>query len=63
MSTISPNRFAFQAPKTVAFGGAGNSNHQINARFSGMQFMEGVAKGVAHSISTPKKHGKLDLMA
>jgi len=59
MSTISPsfNSTAFQARKPVAFGGAGNTSAQNNARFSGFQFMEGVAKGVAHSVSNPKKPG------
>lgn len=60
MSTIPSlnNRFAFQAPNAVAFGGAGNANH-----VSAGQFFTGAFKGTAHVLSTPKHSGKLNLMA
>jgi|GEM_PF-2779310 len=66
MSTISPsfNRNAFQARNPVAFGGAGNTAPQNNARFSGMDVLKGFGPGLLDSLSkAPRKPGSLNYIA
>jgi hypothetical protein len=60
MSAISSsnNRFAFQAPKAVAFGGASSAN-PLTAK----QIFTGALSGAAHVLTTSKQPRKLDLMA